>query len=228
MGNLFKKYKSRLLNNGKKFLSVVDFFEMNLYKKELQNFNPLTNNHNGVTTGPTEQTIYTEPFGLNGINVGSGGFPYYNYPTGWTGTPDYVNWLVYGDSDVTPFCSLPGSSGTMYLAFANGNIGLEVVNTIAISTISKTNIKINFNEYRGYATGLTPPLDLYYSPDNGSNWFPITWTEPVTTLAWVNTGDISLPVGAENNAQLKIRFSTTGDASAESIAIDDFIVKATF
>lgn len=228
MGNLFKKYKSKVINNGRKFLSAVDFFEMNLYKKELQNFNPLTNTHNSVTVGPTEQTILTEPFGLNGVNGGFGGFPYYNYPTGWVGNPNYANWIVYGDSDIIPFCALPSSSGTMYLAFANGNLILETVETLAISTIGKTNIKINFNEYRGYATGLTPPLDLYYSPDNGSNWFPITWTEPVTTLTWVNTGDISLPVGAENKSQLKIRFSATGDGTGENIAIDDFIVKATF
>jgi len=45
MGNLFKKYKSKVINNGRKFLSTIDFFEMNLYKKELQNFNPLSNSN---------------------------------------------------------------------------------------------------------------------------------------------------------------------------------------
>ncbi len=228
MGNLFKKYKSRLMNNGRKFLSAVDFFEMNLYKKELQNFNPLTNTGNEPSSGPTEQTIYSEPFGLNGVNGSFGGFPYYNYPTGWVGDPNYVNWIVYGDSDITPFCNLSNSSGTMFLAFANSGVILETVETLAISTIGKTNIKVNFNIYKGHATGITPPLDLYYSPDNGSNWYSITWTEPVTTLTWVNSGDISLPIGAENKAQLKIRFSVTGDNTGESIAIDDFTVKATF
>jgi len=222
MGNLFKKYKSKVINNGRRFLSTMDFFELNLYKRELQNFNPLTNNHNSVTTGPTEQIILNEPFGLNGLDIA--GFPYYNPPINWTSDP---NTVFYGDSDTIPFCALSGSSGTVFSLLANGNNNTDYITTKAISTVGKTNIKLNFNEYRGL-TAAPPAMMLDYSPDNGTNWVSITWTETNTILSWINSGDISLPVGAENKAQLKIRYGIVGNSSGEFVSIDDFIVKATF
>ena len=211
-------FLNRRDNIGKPILEIKQ-----KYISEENNYFQQINALGGGPPQVSEKIILNEPFGLNGVN--GSGFPYYNYPTNWTGDP---NWIVYGDSDVTPFCNLLGSSGTMFLTFANGNSLLEVMNTKSISTINKTNIKINFNIYKGYSTGITPPLNLYYSPDNGSNWFTIPWIEPVVTLSWVNSGNIILPIGAENKSQLKIRFSITGDSSGENIAIDDFKVLATF
>lgn len=224
MGNLFKKYKSKVINNGRKFLSAIDFFEMNLYKKELQNFNPLTNNSNNTTTGPTEQTILSEPFGQNGV---SGlGLPYYNIPSSWTRSHTTI--VGFDDPIEIPSCNLPDSSGGVLLVFSNSFIRQEYLTTLALSTIGKTNIKLNFNEYRGYLIGSPPPLTIEYSPNNGSTWFNVTWTETPLDLTWVNTGDINLPVGAENISQLKIRFGVLGDGSTEYVVLDDVKIKATF
>lgn len=173
-------------------------------------------------TSTSEQIILNEPFGLNGLDMS--GFPYYKSPLDWTNDPDV---LFYGSSDIIPFCNIENSSGTIYAAFANGIISQDYLITKTISTVNKTNIKLNFNEYRG-TTSISPPLTLDYSPNNGSTWFPITWNETSNILTWVNSGNISLPIGAENKSQLKIRIGMSTDGTGELTAIDDFKVLATF
>lgn len=186
------------------------------------NQNNWNNALGGGPTRTTEQPILYEPFGLNGLN--GLGFPYYNTPSGWTNDSEVV---FYGDSDVIPFCDIVDSSGTIYCAFSNGSATQQYLITKAISTTGKTNIKLNFNEYRGLTT-IPPSLTLDYSPDNGSTWLSIVWTETSTILNWVNSGDINLPSNAENKSQLKIRIGMLGDGSGEITAIDDFKIKATF
>ena len=86
--------------SSKRFLSVVDFFETNLFKKELGFKNIGSNVHSPSVYVPTEQVIYSETFGNNGLN--GFGFPHYNAPTGWTMSNIPVEF--YGDQDVINFC----------------------------------------------------------------------------------------------------------------------------
>ena len=179
------------------------------------------------TMGAREQTILYEPFGLNGV-TGSGA-PYYNVPSGWTRS--HITIVGFDatdpDSEIPP-CDIVGSSGTILLAFSNANVRQEYLTTKAISTLGMTNVKLSFNEYRGTLVGGSPPLTLEYSPNNGSTWSAITWTETVLDLTWVATGNINLPNGAANVQQLKLRFGVLGDASGEYVLLDDVTIKATF
>lgn len=219
----------KVILTGRKFLSVINSLQLNLFKRKLRGKDPNTNQGYTIPGTPSifEHTILNEPFGLAGIN--SFGIPYYNIPTGWAKSHITVIGFDFSDagSDI-PQCNIVGSSATIGLVFSNANVRQEYLTTSAISTVGMVSIKLNFNEYRGTFIGNPPPLTLEYSINNGSTWTSITWTETVLGLTWVNTGDINLPANAQNITQLKIRFGVFGDAANEYVSLDDIKIKATY
>lgn len=198
---------------------MVDFFETNLFKKELayKDIGANQKNSSSVTS-----TLISEPFGLAG--VAALGLPYYNIPTGWT--KSHISVTGFDDNATIPTCTIPSTSGGVLLTWGNSNVGNTYLTTKAVSTVGKAIVKLSFNEYRGI-TATSPYLFVEYSPNNGTTWFSSGWTDTTPDLTWTAYTNIVLPIGAGNVPQLKVRFGILADASGEAVSIDDVLITAT-
>jgi len=131
MGNLFKKYKSKVINNGRRFLSTMDFFELNLYKRELQNFNPLTNSNDGTDN---DLILWLD------ANTGKTGNPI----SQWNDRSQYVNNATQSTVGLRP------ADNTTYVTFASdamtciSNTSLNLTHALTYYAKMRTTSITNF------------------------------------------------------------------------------------
>lgn len=149
--------------------------------------------------------------------------------SGTYNTSDANNdWLKDNTNTSTGY---PGASGSGHFRTrtdkVQSNSRLTYNNTSTqLSTVGKTNLKIIWGARRSQT--FTNPVVLEWSAD-GSNWNAVTFSDAVYTTennGWmlVNNGNpISLPAGAENVANLRLRWTTTF-ASSQNYRIDDLKV----
>ena len=149
----------------------------------------------------------------------------FTLPAGWY-CFDFNAFLIDQPDNIGPpyfNCDLVGSSGGEALVFTNPQAQTDWIVTKPISTLGKTSIKVNWNEFR---TVGAPTLTLDWSVD-GVNFTPIGFTDVPDDDFWHSISEISLPSGAENQYILMLRFSANCDGFGLGIWIDDLIISGT-
>lgn len=174
-------------------------------------------------------TLYTETFDDAAVS-GTPGAPQYKYPAGWTdpagepAEPLTAEFQVYDDGGVAYQYSdvdIPAASGLRNLVFSNGGSNTESVTTKPTSTVGRSNIIIEFLMYRQPGC---PAFTIEWSDDN-STWNNLAYAPPSADFVWHAVGPVSLPVGANNKANIYFKFTVVGDGTGAFVAIDDFVVK---
>jgi hypothetical protein len=151
------------------------------------------------------------------------GAPYYKFPVGWIlpGAPyePLPNIFVYDDGGVVyPYSPI---SGLRSLAFANGLAVAEFTTAKPFSTINRVEPTIDIWQYRNAGS---PGLVLEWSDDNAT-WNNAGLVNVADDDIW-HRATIFLPVGAENKANIYLRFTMPGDASGLITAVDDLFYSA--
>ncbi len=162
-----------------------------------------------------QTTLYSEDFG----GAGNTSFPI-TWETGSTSADWVIDPAINNGGGVLD-CTVPGSSGLSVMAGANGNNGLQRSVSAPFSTIGCSNITVKWNGLR--STG-APMLTFQVSTNNVS-YTTVTITDVLTDDAWHALATVTLPVSAENQSSIYLRWSYTGDASGAFIAFDDILVQ---
>lgn len=160
-------------------------------------------------------TLYSEDFGIAGNT---------SFPGNWTTSLTTADWVI--DPAVlngggVPDCTVPGSSGNSVMAGADGNSGIQRSVSAAFSTIGCSNITVKWN---GYRTTGAPTLSFAIST-NGTSFTTIAISDVTTDDAWHALATFTLPVTAENQNSVYLRWSYNGDGSGAFIAFDDILVQ---
>jgi hypothetical protein len=155
-------------------------------------------------------------------------------PASWTFTGIGMNISTNNASS-----GYAGASGGACLG--EGNSGSSFVNTsgntqtsspvgistavLQISTLTYSNINVSFGMRKASATyNSSATYSLEWSTDNVS-YTPIAYTEPADgSWGLVSGAGLTLPAGANNQANLYLRYTFNRTATSSNIKIDDFKV----
>lgn len=166
----------------------------------------------------SQVVIYTETFN-------SASAP--DLPSGWS-----VSSTEIFTNASSPSSGYSGASGGNNLLARNCNPNGEVrsFQIDGISTIGATGLTVSFGHRR--TSSFTPSIALEWSSD-GSSWNAITYSTPGTAGAWALFTSAMLPAGAENQANLRVRWTYSTSVSnvpcdnfAGNYRLDDFKVTA--
>lgn len=141
-------------------------------------------------------------------------------PTGWTSTNTNNGWKSNGSNASTN--KYPGASGGMNVVFVGqGSNGITHTLTYSnLSTVGYTNISIIWG---GLGAAAFNQDIIFQWSTNGTTWNDViyTYNKKATTWGLVN-GEvpIQLPVGAENAANLSLRWSSV-TSNLGNYRIDD-------
>lgn len=174
---------------------------------------------------PSPPIVFNEIFGQDGVSPFGTGMPngtkwssvvipgdtwWTNFTDGSGEDSNFDAWdpTFYG----TPPCNLPGSSGGYQLVFINSFPG-NGYTYLKTSSLGKTSVVLEYNKYKDTFFGGAPalPMTIDYSVDGGFTWFPVPFTEVVNFDVWEAVAPIVLPAGANNAADLRIRFGSVAD-----------------
>lgn len=159
-------------------------------------------------------------------NFGSGT----TFPAGWTASGTQSTNLTVNTSSSSSGYTLPtgtNASGNSNVTdgYPNSTIGTSIL-TVAgvISTSGQSGIKVTYGARKTNA--YTGSIAFEWSPD-GTTWNTITYTDVTNNASWkvVNGGAaITLPAGADNQANLRFRWTFVRTNTSGNYRIDDFIV----
>lgn len=143
-------------------------------------------------------------------------------PTGWSSTNTTNGWKLIGSNTSTGYA---GSSGGMNAVFVGqGSNGITHTLTYSnLSTVGYTNISIIWGGQG--ASAFNQEIVFQWSTD-GTTWNDVVYTYNKKATNWglVNNGvPIQLPVGAENAATLRLRWSSVTSNNG-NYRIDDIKV----
>ena len=169
-------------------------------------------------TGFSQTTIYSQNFGA-GTSL----------PTGWTSSGNNAAQIIASASSVSSGYTTPiTASGTGNLAdngaTAPNYVGVATVSGV-ISTVGYNNIQFIHAARR--TSAYTGVVAIDWSND-GATWNSVSYTDVGNTSAWaiVNGSNwMTLPAGAENQANLRFRFTFTRVNNSGNYRIDDFTVR---
>ncbi len=185
-------------------------------KSNIKSYYSITSNP--VAIIPTEII-----FGENSASINFGGLPYMNFPKRWihpefSDSDDNYNWFIYNDTNLIPQCDVVDSSGDSYLMsidayqFSVGEgifLGLPV-----ISTIGKSNITFNVNQYR---IPSAPTTMLKWSTD-GITYNDVTFTDVASDSEWHPATPVVLPSSCDNQVLLYLQIGITSSGVNAAIA----------
>jgi PKD repeat protein len=144
-------------------------------------------------------------------------------PAGYTQT---ANWTT--SSTAPNSSSYSGASGLKYARGIRGGAGTYILQSGVLSTVGYTGITVTFGN-REQTSSATDFLTVQWS-DNGGAFQNITTTLDPTT-SWSKFISATLPVAADNNANIRLRFVVTGNGgssgAANSFWIDDVSLEGT-
>lgn len=139
-------------------------------------------------------------------------------PTGFT--PNNPAEFIVDNSILPVSNGYPGASGNYYYAFVNGSGGLDTL-VLSFSTIGYSSISVQWGAYIDPA--FPTPIVLEWSI-NGTIWNVVTYINVTANSLWALIPLINLPVGVNNAANLRLRWSYTSDNTPNYAAIDDIII----
>ncbi len=157
------------------------------------------------------------------------------YSEAFTGLVSWLptNWLSSDPADIivvdplseilVPYCNVGGSSGTEALGFINTSGVQAYANVRPVSTLNKTAITINFNQFRHIGS---PPLTIEWSTDN-TTWNTIASPNVTDDAFWHSLSPVVLPAGAEDQYTLYVRIGMLSDSSGLVSVIDDLVISGT-
>ncbi len=162
------------------------------------------------------QTAFSETFG-----TGVGG----TFPAGWT-----LNDGDWGIDDGTsvPACTVAASSGAGLMYGADGVVGVQRSISRPFSTLAFSSMTLAWNGYRSIGAP-TLTLEIRYNNSNltgtvgSSGWTVLSFTDVATDADW-HALAVTLPVAAEGQSSVYIRWSYTGANGGNFIAFDDVTV----
>jgi hypothetical protein len=163
-----------------------------------------------------QTTLYYQNF--DGVSVPA-------LPAGWTKNTPQIETLNNTPSDYS------GASGAINLLIKNCT-PLGEFRTFQVSGISSVNavgITVGFGHRRTNAFDV--PVSLEWS-SNGTSWNSISYDTPATPSVWEFFTSSILPPSAENQTNLRFRWSYTTDdnnnciTATPNLRIDDFTVTA--
>lgn len=168
--------------------------------------------------------VYFEDFDTASVSV-SNPPDQYKFPTGWTDPSSpyepLIDVFVYDDGGISvPYSS---GSGLRSLIFLDASVGLVSVTSAPFSTIGKSDLTLDFLMVRSSAA--TPPNIVLEWSDDNSTWNTLSYTQISNDDTWYNVNTINLPSGAENKANIYLKFSQTADGGGNFTAIDDVLVR---
>ena len=153
-----------------------------------------------------QTTIYSQNFG----NVTT-------WPANWTND----EWSVSTSSTSNTYT---GASGGSNLSSSSSN-SPKTVTVSNISTLNYTNVSILWGARRTYTNSITCQWS-----NNGSTWTTLSFNDVTNNSSWalINGGTrISLPIGANGQNNLQIKWTYDSDGITGRYRIDDFNVIAT-
>ena len=182
-------------------------------------------------SGWGQTTIYSTNFGTTAVTSSStfvAGWTSPNYQTGGT-APTNMS-ISTGSASSTYSTPITASGGAN---LADGSISPSsgtATATLAgqVNTTGYTTINLAFG-YRASSTSYTATVTLDWSPD-GSTWNSVSLGTLTRDGSWraINGSNwLSLPSGAENQSNLRFRFTFVRANTAGNFRIDDFTVQGT-
>ena len=176
-----------------------------------------------------QTTIYSTNFGTTAVISSStfvAGWTSPNYQTGGTAP---TNMSISTSSSSSTYSTPITASGGANLADGSSSQVIGTANaTLAgqVNTTGYTTIELAFG-YRASSTSYTATVTLDWSP-NGSTWNSVslgTLTRDGTWRAINGSNWLSLPSGAENQSNLRFRFTFERTSTSGNFRIDDFTVR---
>lgn len=192
---------------------IFEYDGVNYYVHTRLNF---TGNGSFVT-----EELYLEPFGNNGNPLD----PIYNFPLNWTdpGAPYEAtnDWIIYGDSDIIPFCNVAGSSQGPFMLFIDATAALQTTTSTPFSTVGFTTITVLWN---GFRTTGAHTLKFYWSSDNSVYNEIVGFSDVAADDAWHAITPIVLPSDAANQPTIYLKWEITGTVENLYSGFDDIRV----
>lgn len=152
------------------------------------------------------------------------------FPAGWTASGAQSTNLTVNTSSSSSGYTLPtgtNASGNSNVTdgYPNSTLGTSIL-TVAgvISTSGQSGIKVTYGARKTNA--YTGAITFEWS-SNGTTWTAITYTDVTNNASWkaINGGSaITLPAGADNQANLRFRWTFVRTNTSGNYRIDDFIV----
>ena len=182
-------------------------------------------------SGWGQTTIYSTNFGTTAVTSSStfvAGWTSPNYQTGGT---DPKNMSISTSSASGTYSTPITASGGANLADGSSSPSSGTATaTLAgqVNTTGYTTIELAFG-YRASSTSYTATVTLDWSPD-GSTWNSVSLGTLTRDGSWraINGSNwLSLPSGAENQSNLRFRFTFVRANTSGNFRIDDFTVRGT-
>ncbi|MFT3845566.1 MAG: T9SS type A sorting domain-containing protein [Lacibacter sp.] len=173
-----------------------------------------------VNPGVSQVVIYSTSFGTGT-----------NYPTGWVASGTQaanieISTASVSNSYVTPIAFSAGSNLNDGASGVTAGTGIATLSG-QVNTIGYSGIKVLFGARKTAAyTGVL----LFEWSSDGIVWNGIGFTDVLNDANWhiINNGVwLDLPIGAENQSDLRFRFSYTRTNGSGNYRIDDFVVQGT-
>lgn len=158
-------------------------------------------------------TIYSENFGGAGNT---------NFPGAWTSASG--DWLIdpnVNNGGGVPECNVALTSSNSVMAGADGAAGLEESESAPFSTIGYSSITVSWN---GFRTTGAPTMSLSYNI-NGGTYSLVPFTDVVADDLWHALVSFTLPVGAESQTNVRLKWSYNSSGNGFFMAFDDIIVQ---
>ena len=214
-------------SSGSSYLWSTGATTPNIFATTTGSYSVTVNDGAGCIATSTAVNVVVNNFGVTGTifseNVG--------LPTATTLISLYTGWRGYGIysyTSVSPEADVRSTSGsTGYTgASGGGNVFFTAASprsfTISgINTLGYSGLTLSFG---GSRTNSTDLLLVDVSTD-GTNWSPLTITQPVVSPSNTVWSLITVTSGIPSTANLRIRFSKTGTAT--QMRLDDFKLTGT-
>ena len=150
--------------------------------------------------------------------------------TGWTevspgGGSGTSNWEIVTSTPNSSGYTGASGQGCVYTTMSGNNVTKTLTYDNNLSTVGYTNLVLSFGGYKN-TTSTVPNVTITYSTD-GTNFSTFTGNSIGFTNSWA-LYSVNLPAGAENQTDLRIRFTyVTNNQTGRSIRMDDFSIIGT-
>jgi hypothetical protein len=187
-------------------------------------------NFSATFRAAAQSTIYTTNFGALAVNAD----PLLAGPPIWNRAGSQAANMQIGTTSAStggPFFGGFPASASAGANLADGQsapaVGTGIVTLSGVNTVGFTGITLSYIARK--TSAYTGTILLEWSID-GITWTPITFTDVAGSSTWlpINSGTaLSLPAGAENQANLRVRWTFTRSNTSGNYRIDDLFIRGT-